>query len=327
MAGNQPAGAVSTFSNSASIREDLSDAIYMISPMDTYCLSNFGRGTADATLHQWQEDSLADFTAGNAKPEGGDFSAVTAAATLRIKNYTQISSKEIVVTGTQLASKHAGLRNMLAYQVMKAGKELKRDIEASILSKNTATAGAINSGRISAGIITYCETSLMVKNANQTVATCTAWATGGIPNSEPTFGASATAITSVDLNTALQVAWVNGGETDTILTSATIRGTISAFTGIATRFSDVARNQEAVVVNSADVFVSQFGAHKLVTSRYGTAGVVYCLQTDMWQVNYLRGFTTENIAKSGDSEKRLLLAEWTLVGKNHTSTTILVNRT
>ena len=89
MPANQPAGSVSTFSNSASIKEDLSDAIYMISPMDTYCLSNFARGTADATLHQWQEDTLKDFTSGNRAPEGGDFSAVTAAASLRIKNYTQ----------------------------------------------------------------------------------------------------------------------------------------------------------------------------------------------------------------------------------------------
>ena len=243
-------------------------------------------------------------------------------------NSVQISTKEIVVTGTQLASKHAGLRNMLAYQVMKAGKELKRDLEASILSKNTATAGAVNTGRLSAGIVNYCETSLMIKSADQTTPTCTAWASGGIPNSDSTIGAaaSATALTSTDLLTALTVAWTNGGETDVILTTATIRERISTFTGIATRFSDVARSQEAVITNSADVFVSQFGAHKLITSRYALAGTVYCLQTDMWQVDYLRNFTTENIAKSGDSEKRLLLAEWTLVGKNHTSTTVLVNR-
>lgn len=326
MAANAPAGNVSTYSNSASIREDLADVIYMITPMDTYCLSKFERQTADATLHQWQEDSLADFTVGNAVGEGADFSAVTAAATLRVKNYCQISNKEIVVTGTSEASRHAGMRSMMAHQLMKKGKELKRDIEAAILSSNSATTGAVNSARLSAGIVTYCETSLMIKGSTQSTATNTAWAAGGIPNSDLSIG-SATALTAADLNTALQVAWTNGGETDVILTTAAIRSTISGFTGIATRFSDVAKGQEAVVVNSADVFVSQFGAHRVVTSRYAKAGTVYCLDTSMWAVAYLRPFMTLDIAKSGDSTKKMLLVEWCLVGKNHTSTTVLVSRT
>jgi hypothetical protein len=327
MAANQPAGSVSTYSASASIREDLADVIYLITPLDTYCLSKFGREDAQSTLHEWQEDSLKDFTSGNAAPEGGDFSALTAAAPTRVKNYCQNSRKEIVVTGTQEAVRKAGMRSMMAYQLMKAGKELKRDIEASILSKNTATAGAINGNRLSAGIVTYCETSLLIKNAGQANVTNTAWAAGGIPNSDMTIAASATAMTSADLKTALGVAWTNGGETDTILTTATIRDTMSLFTGIATRFSDVARGREAVITDSADVFVSQYGSHKIVTSRYALAGTVYCLDTSMWAVAYLRPFQTLDIAKSGDSTKKMLIAEWCLVGKNHTSTTCLVNRT
>jgi hypothetical protein len=254
---------------------------------------------------------------------------VTVAASLRIKNYTQISTKEIVVSGTQQSVNHAGLRDLLAYQIMKAGKELKRDIEASILSKNPASAGAVNTGRKSAGIIAYCETSLMIKGGTQTTPTCTAWAASGIPDSDATIGAaaSATALDTTDLLTALQVAWTNGGETDVILTSAALRTRITTFTGIATRFSDVTKGQEAVITQSADVFVSQFGAHKIITSRDSLAGTVYCLQTDMFGVAYLRPMQTVQIAKSGDSEKRLLLAEWTLVNKNHTASTILVNRT
>ena len=51
MSGANPAGGVTTYSNSKSIREDLEDIIYSISPMDTWCLTNFGRSSANATLH------------------------------------------------------------------------------------------------------------------------------------------------------------------------------------------------------------------------------------------------------------------------------------
>ena len=48
----------STFS-AVGIREDLSNIIYNISPMDTPFLSMSGRGTCDNTLFEWQTDELA----------------------------------------------------------------------------------------------------------------------------------------------------------------------------------------------------------------------------------------------------------------------------
>ena len=40
-------------------REDLSDIIYDISPMDTPFMSNIERTSASAVYHEWQTDSLA----------------------------------------------------------------------------------------------------------------------------------------------------------------------------------------------------------------------------------------------------------------------------
>ena len=69
-------------------REDLSDVIYDISPMDTPFMSNISRGNATATLHEWQTDSLASQNADNAQIEGGDATTNTASATTRFGNYT-----------------------------------------------------------------------------------------------------------------------------------------------------------------------------------------------------------------------------------------------
>ncbi len=51
------------------IREDLSNIIYNISPMDTPFLSSCGRDTCDNTLFEWQTDSLAA-AAANQQLEG-----------------------------------------------------------------------------------------------------------------------------------------------------------------------------------------------------------------------------------------------------------------
>jgi hypothetical protein len=53
------------------IREDLSNIIYNISPMDTPFLNGCGRGTADNTLFEWQTDELND-AAVNFQIEGND---------------------------------------------------------------------------------------------------------------------------------------------------------------------------------------------------------------------------------------------------------------
>ena len=54
------------------IREDLSNIIYNISPMDTPFLNGCGRGTADNTLFEWQTDELTA-AAMNTQVEGWDY--------------------------------------------------------------------------------------------------------------------------------------------------------------------------------------------------------------------------------------------------------------
>ena len=69
------------------VREDLSDIIYDISPMDTPFMSNIARESADQPLTEWQTDALLDATAGNAQIEGDDATTSTATPTVRFNNY------------------------------------------------------------------------------------------------------------------------------------------------------------------------------------------------------------------------------------------------
>jgi len=116
------------------IREDLSNVIYNISPEETPFISNIGRESVKNTYFEWQTDSLAAASASNAALEGDDISSFTAVTpTSRVGNYTQISTKNVIISGTLEAVDKAGRRSEMTYQLAKLGSELKRDMESARL--------------------------------------------------------------------------------------------------------------------------------------------------------------------------------------------------
>jgi hypothetical protein len=291
------------------LREDLMDIIYDISPMDTVFMSKAGRGTAKSTTHEWLTDSLTA-PAANAAIEGDAFSATARTLPARLKNYTQISRKEFEVTGTAQKVDNAGMRELLAYHTARAGKELKRDMETGFLGNSPASAGTSTSPRVSGGVANWIYTSNHIKMSGQTVWSTTAPASGFATATIP--GASTTAFTETELKNMLAQAWSCGGEIDTLLVNATVYNTISGFTGLATRFRDVGSKQQAQIIGAADVYVSAFGSHNIQLSRYIMSATAFALDMKTWAVDYLRPFQTIEIAKVGDSERRMLLAEYTL---------------
>lgn len=297
------------------LREDLEDIIYDISPTDTFFMSGAGRGKAKSTTHEWLTDSLTA-AAHNAAIEGDDFSAVARALPGRLKNYTQISRKDIVVTGTSRKIDNAGMREIMAYHTARAAKEIKRDMEFGMLNNNPASAGTSPSPRVSGSVPNWIYGGQHYAATAQTTQTTTAPVSGFATASGASWTASPTAYVEADLRDMLKLAWSTGGEVDTVLCDSVAFNKFSTFTGVAQRFRDVGSRSPAQIIGYADVYVSPYGQHKLVLSRYMPANTAYCLQMDMWEVDYLRSFMVEDIAKVGDSDRKMLLAEWTLNAKN-----------
>jgi hypothetical protein len=311
-----PTGATKSYDQSGNVlRENLRDIIYDISPMDTIFLTSAGRGTAKSTTHEWQTDALVA-AAANKAIEGDDFSANTRTQPTRLKNYTQISRKDIQVSGTSRAIDAAGFADQMAYHTSRASKEIKRDMEYEMLNNNPASAGTSPSPRVSGGVPNWIYSGQHFKTSAQTLQTTTALVSGFATATGGSWANSATAYVEADLKSMLQLAWSTGGETDTVLCDSVAFNKFSTFTGVATRFRDVGSKQPAQIIGFADVYVSPYGQHKLTLSRYVPANTAYCLQTDMWEVAYLRNFAVTDIAKVGDVDRKMLLAEWTLVCKN-----------
>ena len=113
-------------------REDLSDIIANISPMDFPFWTAIGSGKpATAIRTEWQTGDLRA-AAANAVIEGDDVTMNAATATKRLANMCQISDEAVTVSGTADAVSKAGRDEELAYQITKKTKELKRDIEFTL---------------------------------------------------------------------------------------------------------------------------------------------------------------------------------------------------
>ena len=307
---------ITRYDATLSVREDLSDVIYNISPVDVPFQSNIGRDKASQTFTEWQTDALAAAVSTNAQLEGDDVASTSdaRAATNRVGNYTQISRKVIAVTGTLLASDTAGFRNKKAYELAKAANELKRDMETTLTGIQTATVGNNTVARKTAGLGAWIITNFQA-GTGTTSAPAMSSGSDGYPATALVAG-TATAITETRLKTALQQVWTQGGSPDMVMCGPVNKVLISAFTGIATRFRDVPAGKQAQIIGAADVYVSDFGTVNIVPNRFQPEANVYVIDKSMAAVSYLRPFQSVPLAKTGDAEKSMLVVEYALKVKN-----------
>lgn len=288
-------------------REDLSDMISNISPTETPFTTNAGkRPKATSTFVEWQLDSLAAADTANAQPEGDDITSATVpAATTRVGNYMQISRKVVVVDDTNDATTKAGRKSELGYQTAKKAKELKLDIEAICLSRNTGASGA--DPRRTATLLSYVRTNVDVG------------ATGANPAAPaPTYAGNRTdgtarAFTTTLLNNVIQLGFTNGMKIGgaTLMLGPAQKAVFSTFTNKATPQIQINSDQTAIL-GAADVYISDFGNISVVPNRFQRNRDAWLLDFDLIGFKDLRPYKIVDLAKTGDATKKMLIREWSL---------------
>ena len=299
------------------IREDLSNVIYNISPEETPFISNIGRESVKNTYFEWQTDSLAAASASNAALEGDDISSFTAVTpTSRVGNYTQISTKNVVISGTLEAVDKAGRRSEMTYQLAKLGSELKRDMESALLANQSPVAGNTTTARRTAGLPAWIKTN-------------TSFGTGGADTSGVAARTDGTqrAFTETLLKTVIQKVWTSGGTPKMLMVGPFNKTAASAFTGIATRYRDVPAGQQAQIIGAADVYVSDFGTVNIVPNRFQRDRDAFVVDPDYASLAVLRPIQKMDLAKTGDAEKALLLVEYGLKVNNEAAHGIVADLT
>ena len=235
----------------------------------------------------------------------------TAAGTInpgtRVTNRTQISRKVVRLSGTQQAVNSAGNLYTMGKQMAKASSELKRDIEVALCQNTTAVVGAAGTARQTRGLEGW-------------VATNNSLGASGVApnpttNTAPTDGTQRS-LTEALIKTVLNSVWTSGGNPDTIMVGGTQKQLFSSFTGGGTQMGNL---DDKKLIAAIDVYVSDFGTLKVVPNRFQRARTAFVLESEKWKVAYLRPFTTEDLAKTGDSDAKHIVVEYCLEASNEAS--------
>ena len=302
------------------LREDLEDVIWDLFPEETYCLTNLEKVTAKATYHEWMKNDLA--AAGtNVSVEGDDHSGAAYTAPTRLGNYVQTSRKDWTVSGLANEVNKAGRNSESARIAMLRLRELKNDIEYGIVRNQASSAGGATTGRSSAGMESWIATN-SIESTTTASATTTGFSGGVV--AAPTDGTTTSAFSEPLLKTTVNAAWVSGGDASTILINTTQKSLLDAFTGVATKYNEVKGAQQATLIGALDVYVSDVGNHTVVLHRHVRSSVVLAIDPNYWALAFIRRPQFIDIAKTGDSDKRLALADWTLISRNEKASAKLV---
>jgi len=291
------------------IREDLSSVIYDISPTETPFQSNIAKVSATQKKHEWQTDSLASATS-NKQAEGFAIDGAAITATARLYNECQISIKAVTIAGTTESSEAAGRSSEMSYQIAKAGRELKRDMEFTLTRNQAGTTGGIATARQLASV----ESWLSTNNTHLGTAGTTPGYSGGPPVA-PTDSSATVAITETQLKSVIGDIWDAGGDPNVVMVGKTTKQDISGFSGIATLYN-LTKDMQGTIIGGADLYVSDFGKHTIVPNRFSRDRTALILDMSMWAVAFLRPIHQVDLAKTGDAVNKALIVEYTLESRN-----------
>jgi len=297
-------------------REDLSNTIYNISPSDVPFMSMIGRSKATNTLVEWQIDSLSA-AAHNAQIEGNEYTFSTVSPTTRLSNHTQISSKTVMISGSQQAANNAGRDSEMALQLAKNSKSLKRDME-TVLTQNVAgTAGTASAARKTGGLETWTSSNVS-RGSGSPVGS------GGGAGAAPVDAGTKRAFTETILKAVIQATYSSGGDPSVLMVGPFNKGVVSGFGGRTSARQMIGATK---IQAAADLYASDFGDLKVIPNRFQRETSAFVLDPEFWSVAYYRDFKQEDVAKTSDATKKALLVEYALIAKNEAASGICADLT
>ncbi len=283
-------------------REDLSDTVYRISPVDTPFVTAVPKTKSTAVLHEWSLDTIEATNTTNARLEGDALTRTTSSSPSRLNNYCQISSKDVTVSGTQRATNPAGIDDMLAYQKAKKSLALRKDIEAICLGNQGQVSGNTTTARKLRSLNAWI-------SGNGSRGAAGADSTAATAASTDETAAGLRAFTETLLKDAILDAYTDGGEPTLVLVSPTNKQLASFFTGRTTQQQIV---DAKTILGAASMYASDFGDLKIVPSRTQRGRDVWVIDPTKVAVSYLRAFEPQEIGRVGDAVTQDMISEYTL---------------
>lgn len=239
---------------------------------------------------------------GNAALEGDEAPAARFTSRSRQRNYTQIFTATVEVSGSMQAARAHGIADELDYQKQERMRELLRDLENCVINGVAASSDAQGSStvrRTMDGIVHSIGTNVFTPGA------------GGIPDGDGLGDELNEAV----LNAALKRIWEqSSGVVDTIVVGGSQKRRINAFASAARAYLPEDERFRDLV----SVYESDFGVARVVLSRWVPPGVALLLDSSRIEVMPLSGrsFQFRPLAATGDSARGQVVGEYTLEFRN-----------
>ena len=292
--------AFDTYSATAD-KEDLSNIIYNISPMQTPFMSSIGTRNVKNVVFDWQTEVLPT-PSSSGELEGFELSRSAAQATVRESNVCMISKRDATVSGSQEVSDAAGKRSEMAHQLALMAKALKRDMEEALCQNGAKTTGNATTARVTGGFESWVETNVSRGSGGS-----------GAGNGAAPVDGTQRALTEDLLKDVLQLSFENGGEPSLAICGPHNKQIISGFTGRSQARQMIDAN---TVEASVSIYSSDFGELQIVPSNRSRERSLLLVDPEYAKVAYLRNFQTVDIATIGDAETKMIVAEYGLEVSN-----------
>ena len=265
------------------IAEDVSATIANISPSATPFQSMIKSEKVHSRTFEWLEDSLRA-SAATALVEGADSSMTAVGQPTTRSNTTQIIGESFQVSATSDAVKTHGRAKETAYNLAKVLKQVKLDVEKSMVGvSQAAVTGSASAARKMASIDQQISTTVDA-------------------------GSNATdALTEAKLLELGQTCYTNGSDPSVLMIKPADSTIIAGFASSSNRQRDLADNK--TLVNAIDVLVTSFGTYRVVLNRECLATNAYLIDPSMFKQAVLRPFTRTLLSKTGDSDKHMVIGE------------------
>jgi len=221
---------------------------------------------------------------------------------VRKRNYTQIFTSTVEVSGSMLATRAYGVPDEAEFQKQQRLRELLRDLENTIINGIAPSAnqqGSASQKRSMNGLLATIATNVMVPGVN------------GIPAGS----GSGSDLNEAVLNGALRQIWESASSSvDLIVCGAPMKRRINAFASASRRTA----MREDLYSDTVNIYESDFGLCRVLMSRYVPSDTVLLLDSSRVEVLPLQGrsFGYRKLAVTGDRDAGQLIGEYTLECRN-----------
>ncbi len=176
-----------------------------------------------------------------------------------------------------------------------------------MLQNTGANAGNTTTARTTGSLLAFLKTNIdfdTTSGGNPTYTT--------LPSAGRTDGTVRT-FTETILKNVIQKVWTQGGTPKILMVGPVNKQRVSSFAGIASsRYNIDGGAKPATIIGAADIYVSDFGNVQVVPNRFQRERDAFVLDPDYAKMTVLRPYQQIELAKTGDSDKRLLLVEFGL---------------